>query len=423
MLIRTRLTVRPAYAVAVGFLALYTTYSLWRHHAFQSTGYDLGIFEQAVRSYADLRLPTSDLKGRDFPLLGDHFHPIIALLAPFYAVAPRAETLLVAQAFLFAASTIPVTRLAERLGPRGVVVGVAYGFSWGLQNAVAFDFHEICFAVPLLAFAIEALIDEQWRTAVLWAAPLVLVKEDLPVTVAAIGLYLVYRRQYRLGAATVAFGALSFVMILFVLLPPANPTGDYQYWDQLRPSDSELGLLTRLATLLVLLAPTGFLALRSPLVLLALPTLGWRFASGNPAYWGIGYHYSAVLMPIVFGAFLAARPTRVWVCAVVTAAFTVLLPLRPPSPPLWDAAQQAEARRILALIPDDATVAASNRVAPQLTGRCEVSLFPWHTDADYLLVSRPSPGWPVSTDEERRTLETVPHQPIAESAHLVLWKR
>ncbi len=423
MLLRTRLTVRPAYVVAVGFFALYGGYSIRRHQSFQSTGYDLGIFEQAVRSYAELRLPTSDLKGPDFPLLGDHFHPILALLAPFYALVPRAETLLVAQAFLFALSTIPVSRLAERLGPKGVVVTVAYGLSWGLQNAVAFDFHEVCFAVPMLAFAIEALVRERWSVAVLWAAPLVLVKEDLPITVAAVGLYLVYRRQYRLGAAAVAFGLAAFALIMFVLLPMANPTGDYPYWAALRPREGDMGLWVRAGTLVALLAPTGFLALRSPLILLAGPTLAWRFASGNSAFWGIDYHYSAVLMPIVFGAFLAARPTRVWICAAVTAAFMVVLPLRPATQPEWNEQQIADARRILALVPDNATVAASNRLAPQLTGRCRVSLFPWHTNAEYLLVSKPTPGWPVSAEEERRTLASLPHQPIAETEHVVLLKR
>lgn len=421
MLLRTRSTVQAAHVVAAGFFVLYSAFSLWRHRIFQSTGYDLGIFEQAVRSYAEGRLPTSELKGPGFPLLGDHFHPVLASLAPFYAVVPRAETLLVAQALLFAVSTVPVTRLASRLGRRGVVVGVAYGLSWGIHNAVAFDFHEICFAVPLLAFAVEALVEERWRAAVAWSLPLVLVKEDLPLTVAAIGCYLVYRGRKRLGWATIAFGAVSFAVIVFVVLPWFNPDGGYAYWVKLEPSGS--GLETRLGTLVALLAPTGFVALRSPLVLLAVPTLAWRFTSGNPAYWGIDFHYSAVLMPIVFGAFLAARPTRTWVCGVVTAVFTLVLALRPLPQPEWDHGRRAEVAAVLALVPDGARVAASNRLAPHLTNRCEVSLFPWHTDAEYVVVSRPAAGWPVPADDEARTLASLPHRVVADLGHVVLLKR
>ncbi|WP_158848519.1 DUF2079 domain-containing protein [Saccharothrix deserti] len=428
MLTQPRITVRPAYVVALGLSAVYTSYSLWRHHSFQSTGFDLGIFEQAVRSYAAGRWPTADLKGPGFPLLGDHFHPVLALLAPVYLVVPRAETLLVAQALLLAVSAVPVTRFAvDRLGPRGVVVGVAYGFSWGLHNTVAFDFHEVSFAVPLLAFSLEALAREQWSRSVAWALPLVLVKEDLGLTVAAIGLYLVWRgvgRGWAVPAFGVtAFGVTAFAVVVFAVLPAVNPAGGYPYWGQL----SEMGGSgwLRALTVFALLVPTGFLAARSPLIAIAVPTLAWRFASGNPAHWGIEHHYSAVLMPVVFVAFLAAGPRRVWVCAAVTAVFTLVLLLRPAPQPVWDAAQRADAARVLAMIPDDADVAASNRLAPHLTGRCRVSLFPRVLDAEWLVVARPAPGWPVPADEEERLTRTASatHRMVAEAGHIVLLRR
>ncbi|MER5266321.1 DUF2079 domain-containing protein [Actinosynnema sp. NPDC002837] len=417
---RTRTTVRPAYAVALGLAVLYSGYALARHHSFQTTGFDLGIFEQAVRSYAAGRWPTADLKGPGFPLLGDHFHPVLALLAPFYAVVPRAETLLVAQAVLLAVSAIPVTRFAvDRLGRRGVVVGVAYGLSWGLHNTVAFDFHEVAFAVPLLAFSLEALARERWRPAVTWALPLVLVKEDLGLTVAAIGLYLVWRGVRR-GWAVAAFGVAASAVVVLAVLPAVNPAGGYPYWVRTAETGG-LGWL-RLLTAVALLAPTGFLAARSPLLVIALPTLAWRFASGNPAYWGIEHHYSAVLMPVVFLAFLTANPRRVWICATVTAAFTLALLLRPPHQPTWDEGRRATAAGVLAMIPDDAHVAASNRLAPHLTGRCRVSLFP--ADAEWLVVSRPS-HWPTTPDEEDRLVKkaSATHRVVAEADHVILLRR
>src|SRR5262249_16847228 len=106
---------------------------------------------QVVRGYAAGRAPVVDLKAPGFCALRDHFHPILALLAPWYRLFPAAETLLVAQAALIAASVIPVGLAAARLLPPAgaAVVAVAYGLSWGLQEAIGFDFHEICFAVPL----------------------------------------------------------------------------------------------------------------------------------------------------------------------------------------------------------------------------------------------------------------------------------
>jgi Predicted membrane protein (DUF2079) len=52
---------------------------------------------------------------------------------------------------------------------------------------IDFDFHELAFAVPLLAFSLSALVRGRTRAAAAWALPLVFVKEDQGFTVAAIG--------------------------------------------------------------------------------------------------------------------------------------------------------------------------------------------------------------------------------------------
>ena len=69
---------------------------------------------------------------------------------------------------------VPARAGAELLGKgAGRAICAAYGFSWGLQQMVNYDFHEIAFAVPLLAFSLSALVRGRMRTAVLWALPLV----------------------------------------------------------------------------------------------------------------------------------------------------------------------------------------------------------------------------------------------------------
>ena len=71
------------------------------------------------------------------------------------------------------------------------MIGAAYGLSWGLQQMIDFDFHEIAFAVPLLACSLSALLRGKVRAAAVWALPLVFVKEDQGFTVAAIGVVIV----------------------------------------------------------------------------------------------------------------------------------------------------------------------------------------------------------------------------------------
>lgn len=421
------------YWLAGVFYLLYATYSLLRHARMDSHAFDLGLFEQVVQSYAHFRAPVSDIREPGFNVLGEHFHPILAVLAPFYRLFPGAETLLVAQAVLMALSVVPMTRIGQRafgdLG--GAAFGIGYGLSWGIQSAIAFDFHEICFAVPMLAFALERFVRTEYVAGLLWLLPTVLVKEDMALTLGAAGLFLCFVGQRRLAAAAVGVGAIVFVATVFVIVPGLNPHGNYPFWgnlnsgpprergvDPLAGADSVpvAELLPRLPelmmfpsdkwmTTLLLLLPTGFIALRSPLLLLALPTLLWRYTSTNQLYWTAGYHYSAILMPILFAAFvdgvrrLRSSP-RNWArryaaqAAIIPLAVSVALAHNFPLMQLahkkpWIVPPHVAATKaILATIPDGAQVSASDRAAPQLTSRTRVTRFP---------TARPGAGWVAVT--------------------------
>jgi uncharacterized membrane protein len=175
--------------IAACVLGAYLVISLYRLLQLTPSSWDLGIYTEYVKQYAYLRAPIVDVRGPGFNLLGDHSQVIVALIAPFFRVFPSPATLLVAQALLTAVSVFPVVAAGAELLGRGPgrAIGFAYGFSWGLQQMVNFDFHEIAFAVPLLAFSLSALVRGRTRSAVWWALPLVAVKEDQGFTVAALG--------------------------------------------------------------------------------------------------------------------------------------------------------------------------------------------------------------------------------------------
>ncbi|MEV2244848.1 DUF2079 domain-containing protein [Streptomyces sp. NPDC049970] len=304
---------RPYLLVATLLCAVYFLYAYVHFSHFQSPSWDLGIFEQEVRAYAGLNAPVVDIKGPGYLILGDHFSPVVALLAPLYLVWPSAAALLFAQAALFAASAVVVGRTVQQVlgGRSGLCATVAYGLSWGLQEAVKADFHEIAFAVPLIALVCRALLLERWRAAVLWALPLVLVKEDLGVTVAVVGGLLALHGRRLQGLLLAAFGVFAFAATVLVLIPAASSAGTYDYWKKIEENggervslfDSVLGVLdssVKIEMLVFLVGITAFMALRSPLILLVLPTLGWRLLSQDSNHWGMVWHYSAILMPVVF---------------------------------------------------------------------------------------------------------------------------
>ncbi|MEU7137678.1 DUF2079 domain-containing protein [Streptomyces sp. NPDC046261] len=450
------------WGLAALLCAVYATASVRRHQRMQTTGYDLGIFEQVVRSYAHGHLPVVELKGPGYAELGDHFSPILATLAPFYRLWPSPLVLLLAQAALLAVAVVPLTRWARRdLGAGAAwVVGLGYGASWGIASAVGFDFHEVCFAVPLLAFSLTALGQGRLVPAAAWALPLLLVKEDLGLTVVVIGVLIARRGRLRLGLGTAVAGMAGTALEILVAIPALSDDGHYSYWEKLPESTGStasslpallyrgtVGLVAmpepKAVTLILLFAPTAFLALRSALAWTVVPTLAWRFASDNPLYWGTGFQYSAVLMPIVFAAYLDALTQRPAVdprtrrhSLIVTGAVTALLVPQFPLfqlalPATWrTAARVAVAHRVMSLIPDGATVAASNHLAPQLAARTTVSAFGMNgsrPDPQWVIVdTRTSQGWPMSGVEQGRLLPGLRAQGYrvaADTAGYVLLRR
>lgn len=436
---------RPAWWapwLIAGFVfAIYLALSLFRYLQFDPSSWDLAIFTEQVKQYAHLHAPVADVRGAGFNLLGDHFSPIVALIAPFFLLWPSPVTLLVAQAALTAVSVLPVTWVAaEKLGRRaGAAIGTAYGLSWGLQQMIDFDFHEIAFAVPLLAFSLSALVRGRYRGAVAWALPLVFVKENQGFTVAAIGVLMIVTSLWQNGAwrsqraavlggqLLIVWGLAWSVLAIAVIIPHFNPAHHYQYWSDggsLSPgrhlsAGGAIGQFftawpTKLQTTLMVLLPTAFIALWSPLSLAALPSIVLRFLGTNANFWGTQYHYNASVMTILFlaavdaiarlqaahagrsasswheaaaaGATAPGRSTA-WRTALATAidrhgaaamlAVAVALIFQFPASGLWNPATYrlgphvADVRAALARVPDGATVTGTLDLLAPLAARTD----------------------------------------------------
>jgi uncharacterized membrane protein len=329
------------WAVAAMSFGAYFVISLYKLLQLAPSSYDLGIYTEFVKQLSQLHAPIDDVLAPGFNLEGNHFQIAVGVIAPFFRLFPTPATLLFFQALFAAVSVFAVATAAFSLTGRntGRLIAFAYAFSWGLQQMIEFDFHEIALAVPLYAFSVSALVRRRPAAAIAWALPLVFVEESQGFTVAAIGALLMVSaafprvlrtrsappaelprgaRDYRRvalwgGLFLVAWGLFWSTFAITVIIPHFNPLHTYYFWKDGgavgggKPF-SVSGLLvqagggwpTKAQTLVLLLLPTAFIALGSPVALLALPSLALRFISPNTAYWGTAFHYDATVMPILF---------------------------------------------------------------------------------------------------------------------------
>lgn len=426
--VRPRITHRSGLVVLGAAAAtLYGAVEFLKFYAFQAGTYDLVIFDQAIRSYSHFHWPVSVAAGvhrgfgTGFAILGDHFSPILALLAPLYWIHSGPETLLVAQALLFAAAIGPLWVFVRReLNSTWAAycVAVGYAISWPVAQAVAFDFHEVAFAPLLTAILFERWSAHRrdlapWWHVVIPGAGLLLVKEDMGLLVAGFGLAVLvfsirHRRSWRLGAGFVAGGLVGIVLTTGLVLPAFGSKPEF-YWryGQFGPNlpSAAVGMLThplttadtfvspavKLHTMVCLAGLAVFAVLVSPWLLVVVPLLADRMLADAPSWWSMDYHYNAFLIVPVLcaGVDAVARLSRwsrrwrwhrwitpVWATAVLVIGigtvheYALDRVLHPSMSQVDPSAAAAVAH-----VPSGVTVAATNYLGPALSSRTTVVLW------------------------------------------------
>ncbi len=339
--VRSRVRIRVT-ALTVAAAAVYASYGLLLLRRFRDGTFDLVIFDQAVRGYAHFQAPASmargvsDGAGTHFLVLGDHWSPILALLAPLYWIHGGPATLIVAQAVLFALAIPPLWLFTRRLLGPGAAYFVcgAYALSFPVASAISFDFHEVAFVPVLTAVMAERLQAGRRAQAVAAAIALLMVKEDMGLLIAGYGAYLFLIKERKLGASFMMGGVAATWLSTRVLIPAFGGSATF-YWAYgplgasvpsaawhvaTHPLQTVRMLVTpevKVSTMLSLAAPLGFLSLASPMVVAAVPLLLERMlATGYPAWWTTDYHYDAFIVMVlvlaaVDGAARIQRLTRV----------------------------------------------------------------------------------------------------------------
>lgn len=415
---------------AAGMLSL--AHSLLRYRNFEAKGYDLGIFDQAVRQYSLLNAPIVPIKGEDFHLLGDHFHPVIALFAPLYWIWDDPRVINIGMILLLISTAVPVYLVVRGWFSHGpaLMSAAALLLFWPFQALVNWDFHEVAFGVPIIAWTIWAIERRRFGLAVGLSASLLLVREDMGATLLAIALVLLIRGAWRSAIITAVLGLIGLWFAVGVVIPHFAPAGEFQYWEYTAlgagAGAAVLTILTqpwhavavlfdhplKVGLWLLHLLPTLLLPLLSPYVLIGLPILLSRLWNDRLNVWAPVYQYDAILAPVFLLAAMdvvrrivlqrrllpplpwgstyydaSAAPSRPRIAYAVPAAMLVVTVIgtlafpqvfpyqRTVTGQNWEMGDRAQAHeRAVEMIPDGSCVEAADTAVPHLTSRTYAGL-------------------------------------------------
>ncbi len=299
---------------------LYAVMSIVQHSHY-ATFADLGIFNQGIWQYSRFQWPFETFQLNRY-FLGDHFHPILMVLAPFYWFYASEKTLLVLQPFIMLSAIIPLALIAFHQTKSYIFsfsIILAYSFFLPLQYTIFYDFHEIIFFPPLYAWSYYFFMMKKKLLTAVFLVLILLTKEELGFLVATFGLYLlVFQKGWRIfGVIWVLVGIAYSLTMMYLIIPKIG--GSYLYFNYGSSGNTPLDVLTNLLkrptdfvnlfftpevkveTLYKTFWPFAYLPLFSPIgLLLSIEQFFTRFIDQrNVVRWTIGYHYSAPMTVIL----------------------------------------------------------------------------------------------------------------------------
>ena len=201
----------------------------------QSTpNFDFGIFSQMFY-YMKTTLQPLVTCERDMLLshFAVHVSPIYYLFLPFYALFPSPVTLMVCQGVLLASGVIPLVLIGKKIGLSGkatVAFAAIYCLFPALSGGCYYDLHENKFLAPLLLWLFYFIEKNNWFGIIGFSLLVCLVKEDAPIYIVFVALYLMISRRAPLkGFVALCVSIMYFVTVLWLLEKYGQGVMTYRY--------------------------------------------------------------------------------------------------------------------------------------------------------------------------------------------------
>ena len=417
-----------------------------RHILFQSTAFDLGIFDQAIYLISQGTSPISSLMG--FHILGDHAAFIFYPLALLYLIHPSVYWLFAVQGLVLASGAVFTVYVAL---DRGLKADIAIALSGVyllyplIFNINLFDFHPEVIAVPAL---LGAILAARWGQIGWFCLAILIVlacKAVLSLTVVAMGVWLlVFEKKRWCGAIAIFAGVSWFLMSTQVIIPffsgrEAAAVGRYSYLGNsvggiaqnilLNPGlvFGKILSLANLGYLVLLFTPIAWglsLASIKPLIG-AIPCIALNILADYQAQKDLVYQYSLPALPFLILAVISSlavgkgwlhdkRAIISWslVTFLLLAKFTYFGGGYLEYIDTWQATNQA-----ISQIQTQGGVLTTAEIVPHLSHRPLIKFT--NADAppedfkefDYVLLNARHPGWASNSEFARNLVANLQKAP------------
>lgn len=442
------------YFIFVGYLAIA------RHDGLMTQMNDLGNMVQPIYNTLHGRVMkfSNYYLGEENEInrLGSHANLIFFLFVPVYGLWADPKLLLLLQTALIASGAFGLWFLGIRLFGRkswwSVIGSLAYVLNPVVHDINLYDFHAAALAMPLIIWACYFLFSRKYKYFYVMAFLVAMCKEDMPLIVMMMGVYLaVFMGERKKGSFLAVSSFVYFLIMVGMVMPNLRGNQEMNLVSDRFGylGDGVIGVLVGVVTkpwlvlgeifgpgkigyipgLLLGVAGVSFFA--ADVLLIAVPSVLINLLSTNKIMYQVyGFYYPAPIMAVVMVAMVVGlarikEKKKEWrlagILILILGLFTSYLysPLPYSRVSSFEEfkvdAHDRKFEEIKKIIPKNASVTVQNNLGAHLANREQIITFPYGLGKmDYVLLDVTDPYEKVRVEPRQRNFVVAVNMSIAD---------
>lgn len=421
------------------YVLLFTHLAFSWHDGLKSQKNDLGNAVQPIYNTTKGHFMMTSCGLCDNPemnRLGGHANFIFLFFLPIYYALPDPKVLLFVETLAIGLGALPLYWFGKHLfGDKSLfpLLGpFVYLINPMVHDVNLYDFRELAIAMPFILFAFYFMYTKKYVWFYIFAILLALTKEDMPLIVFMLGLYMIFvQKEIKRGLLVSVISLICFFATVEVIMPffangakPELVALRYAHLGGTVPKIifnlifhpglliSNLFSAYKVIYIATLLTPLLFVPIVSlEILLLSLPTVFINLLSSNPMMYNpFQYYHMAPILSFIFLAYVkSVDRLYAWkhffdpkylIAASVISSVTASVLLSPAPYSIvssWEEFQVSpHAKRlngVKKLIPDSASLSVQNNLGAHFSERLFVYTFPFRANsADYVLIDAHDPN-------------------------------